>query len=213
MTIHDRRWFLQAGVASAALVGLGACGKDSSSSTPARPSWGGELIDPPFAKPDVTLTTMTGESFPFREATQGRLTFLYFGYTNCPDQCPIWLSTISRARKLVRSGPGRTPLVLFVGVDVKRDTPQQLRTYLGNIDASFVGLTGSEHVIAQANDAMKFPPIEIGPMGKDGTQMVGHYAKAAAFSPDDQCHRLYGFDVRPAKLAADLPRLARSQYR
>ena len=169
------------------------------------------MIDPPFAKPDVTFTTMDGEPFSLQEKTQGRLTFLYFGYTNCPDQCPIWLNTMARARERVK-GPGSNPMVLFVGVDVKRDTPAQLRGYLGAIDSSFIGLTGSEHTIAAANDALKFPPIEIQTMA-NGDTMVGHYGKAAAFTPDNTCHRLYGFDTRVTQLAADLPRLARDEYR
>jgi protein SCO1/2 len=201
------------GVATAALVGCGS--SDDTSAGPAAPSaseWGGELVEPGLAKPDVTLATTDGKPFPFRAATEGELTLLFFGYTNCPDQCPIWLSAVARAKELIGSGPGSDPKVFFVGVDVARDTPEVLDEYLERIDPSFIGLTGTESAIATANQQLYFPSITIGSPDAGGNYDVGHYGRAAAFSPDNLAHRLYGFDVRPADLARDLPRLAKGIY-
>ena len=47
----------------------------------------------------------------------------------------------------------------------------------------------------------------------NGDYEVGHYGRAAAFSPDNLAHRLYGFDVRPTELARDLPLLATGTYK
>jgi protein SCO1/2 len=204
-----------AGAASSSLaVALAACSSDDDADPPAadEPQWGGELIEPGLEKPDVTLFTTDGEPFDFRPATEGKLTFLFFGFTNCPDQCPIWLSSVARAKEEVGSGPGSDPLVLFVGVDVARDTPEALDEYLGRIDPSFVGLTGPESAIAAANRALYFPSITIASADANGDYEVGHYGRAAAFTPDNLAHRLYGYDVRPADLARDLPLLARNIY-
>ncbi|MFN8017604.1 MAG: SCO family protein [Acidimicrobiales bacterium] len=210
-----RRFLAVAGIggAAAALVGCGS--SDDASTGPAAPpasKWGGELVEPGLAKPDVTLATTDGKPFPFRTATEGQLTLLFFGFTNCPDQCPIWLSAVARAKEQIGSGPGSDPQVLFVGVDVARDTPEVLDEYLERIDPSFIGLTGTESAIAAANRQLYFPSITIGAPDAGGDYEVGHYGRAAAFSPDNLAHRLYGFDVRPADLARDLPRLANGIY-
>jgi protein SCO1/2 len=211
-----RRFLAVAGLGgtAAALVGCGS-GDDSpsNSANPPASNWGGELVDPGLEKPDVTLATTDGKPFEFRAATEGKLTLLFFGFTNCPDQCPIWLNAVARAKEQIGSGPGSNPQVLFVGVDVARDTPEVLDEYLSRIDPSFIGLTGTESAIAAANRQLYFPPITIASPGANGDYEVGHYGRAAAFSPDNLAHRLYGFDVRPAELARDLPRLAKGTYK
>ena len=211
----SRRRFLTVAGLGGAAAALAGCGSSEGSEAAPTPdtAWGGDLVDPGLEKPDVTLTTTDGQPVPFREATSGKLTLLFFGFTNCPDQCPIWLTSVARAKELIGSGPGSDPLVLFVGVDVARDTPEALDEYLDRIDPSFVGLTGTESAIASANKQLTFPPITIAAPDADGDYDVGHYGRAAAFSPDNLAHRLYGFDVRPSDLARDLPRLATGTYR
>ncbi len=213
--VWTRRRFLGAlgaGAAALAVAGCGSGDPGTPQADAASTSWGGVLVDPGLEKPDVTLTTTDGSPFPFREATDGKLTLLFFGFTNCPDQCPIWLNSVARAKEEIGSGPGSDPQVLFVGVDVARDTPEVLDEYLGRIDESFIGLTGPESVIAAANSALYFPDILIGSPDASGDYEVGHYGRAAAFSPDNLAHRLYGYDVRPSELARDLPRLASGTY-
>lgn len=214
----SRRRFLATSALGAAGLALAGCGLEQSSSPdPADhhtdAGFAGSLVSPPFAKPDLTFTTMDGKPFPFRQSTAGKLTILYFGYTHCPDYCPVFLSTIARAHQAIGVGPGSRPQVLFVGVDLKRDTPKVLKEYLGNIDHTFIGLTGSEHTIAQANAAFDFPPIEIGTPDKNGDYAVGHYAKAVIFTPDDKAHRFWPYDVRQQQVVNDLPRLAEGRYK
>ncbi|MCU1354977.1 MAG: hypothetical protein JWM89_395 [Acidimicrobiales bacterium] len=213
-----RRRFLGASAVGAAGLALAGCSLDRNSSpddaaATRDASWGGDVVEPPLGKPDVTFTTMDGKPFPFRAATAGKLTLLFFGYTHCPDQCPVYLNTLARARDAIGTGPGSKPLVLFVGVDRKRDTPEVLKTYLGRIDPTFVGLTGSEQVINEANDSLHFPPIEIGTPDAKGDYLVGHYAQAVAYTPDGKGRRLYGFDVRQQQFVHDLPRLAEGTYK
>ena len=210
-----RRFLTVAGVggAAAALVGCGSGDGRTASTEPSESAWGGELVDPGLAKPDVTLATTDGKPFPFREATADKLTLLFFGFTNCPDQCPIWLNSVARAKEQVGTGPGSDPQVLFVGVDVARDTPEVLDEYLNRIDPAFIGLTGTESAIAAANKALHFPSITIASPDANGDYEVGHYGRAAAFTPDNLAHRLYGFDVRSTELARDLPLLAAGTYK
>lgn len=210
-----RRFLTVAGVAGAsvAVVGCGSSDGSPTTDTKAPAAWGGELVEPGLTKPDVTLATTDGKPFDFRAATEGKLTLLFFGFTNCPDQCPIWLNSVARAKEQVGTGPGSDPQVLFVGVDVARDTPEVLDEYLNRIDPAFVGLTGTESAIAAANKALHFPSITIASPDANGDYEVGHYGRAAAFTPDNLAHRLYGFDVRSTELARDLPLLAAGTYK
>lgn len=215
----SRRRFLGTGGALTAGLALGACSLDRASSPdnsqeePEAGGWSGTLIDPPFEKPDVTLTDLDGQPFPILEKTQGQLTLLFFGYTSCPDICPVYLNTVYGAKEAIGTGPGSKPLVLFVGVDVARDTPEVLRTYLGNIDESFVGLTGTEEAIEGAIKAVKGAPTQLEEPDENGDYLVGHYSRITVFSPDDRIHRLYPPDVRQQQWVKDLPRLAQGEFK
>ncbi len=218
----NRRGVLRAGAAAAAVAAggglLAACGLGRASSPDREDDqeeggWSGTLLDPPFEKPDVTFTDVDGRPFPFRTATEGKLTLLFFGYTNCPDVCPVYLNTLARAKEGIGSGPGSRPQVLFVGVDVKRDTPAVMKTYLGNIDPEFIGLTASEDVIATAIKAVHGAPVEIGAPQADGSYLVGHPAQVTVYTKDDLAHRIYPYGVRQAAWTRDLPLLDEGQYR
>ena len=220
----DRRRFLTFAAAAGGLAVVGpsvlsACSlQDASADDPAdanpKARFGGELVDPGLSMPDVTLTNMDGSPFPLREKAKGRLAMLLFGYTSCPDVCPVYLSTIARSIEAVGSWPDQDPMVLFVGVDVARDTPEQLKKYLGRINPTFIGLTGSEKDIAEANRQLYLPPITIGTPDANGDYVVGHSAKAMAFTPDGLAHRIYpAAETRQAQWIKDLPRLAAGQYK
>lgn len=64
----------------------------------------------------MTLTDLDGKPFPFRTATEGHLTILFFGFTICPDVCPVFLNSLASGRGLIGEGPGSEAQVLFVGV-------------------------------------------------------------------------------------------------
>ena len=208
-----RRRLLGAGAATGLAVALGACSLQQSSAVDsdtadADAEWGGTYLDPPFEKPDVTFTDFDGNPYPIREKTKGRLTALFFGYTNCPDVCPIYLNTLASARATIGSGPGSRPIVLFVGVDTERDTPERMKEYLGAIDETFIGLTADPDVIAQALDDLKLgQPVFYEPETPGGPYRVDHPATIVVYSPDDLAHRIYPSDVRQEIWVKDLPRL------
>lgn len=80
---------------------------------------------------------------------RGKFVILYFGYTYCPDVCPLGLSNISRAiASLARDRDQFVPI--FVTVDPERDTPELLSIYATNFDPAFVMLTGSANEIESA---------------------------------------------------------------
>jgi cytochrome oxidase Cu insertion factor (SCO1/SenC/PrrC family) len=89
-----------------------------------------------------------------------------------------------------------------------------MQTYLGRINPTFLGLTASEDVIAEANEQLFLPPITLEEPDQDGEYAVGHSSKMFAFQADDVAHRIYPADqVRQQQWVRDLPRLAKGEYR
>ncbi len=109
------------------------------------------------------------------------MTLLYFGYTHCPDVCPLTMSMLAQAVKALPAATVR--------------------------DRSFVGLTGSRTAIIQAQRQVGAPPSVTEPLAK-GSYGVDHGAFIYAYGPDDLAHIVYFQGVQPAALAADLRRLA-----
>lgn len=81
---------------------------------------------------------------------RGKLVVLFFGYTHCPDVCPITLSDMAQALKLLTPEQAARVQVLFVTVDPERDTPQVLRAYVPYFHPNFLGLYGTPEEVARA---------------------------------------------------------------
>ena len=104
------------------------------------------VLPEPLALPAVQLTDQRGLDFTTTELT-GDFSLLFFGFTNCPDICPITLQTLANVDAELRARGSEPPRLVFVSVDPERDTPAQIERYLGNFNANFVGLTGSQLVL------------------------------------------------------------------
>lgn len=185
------------GLAIRAVLGAGTPGPTDS-------PYHGALLDEPRARPDFTLVDTDGRSFSFRDETAGTLTILFFGYANCPDICPITLATLDGALSKVN---GVNANVVFVTVDPARDTPEELRAYLDRFDPGFVGLTGTNAELAEAQrSAGVTEAFDEGPNSRGGYD-VAHSSQVIVFTPDDQGHLVYGFGVRQDEWVADLERI------
>ena len=86
---------------------------------------------------------------------KGEFTLLFFGFTNCPDVCPLTLSMLAQVRADIASrAPRFTPRVLFVSVDPNRDTPERIAAYLNGFDSKFEGVTASDEALAPLLSAL-----------------------------------------------------------
>lgn len=93
------------------------------------------------AAPDFVLGDQHGQPFRLRDA-RGSVVLLVFGYTNCPDACPLTLATWARARAAL-AGDARRVRFVFVSVDPVRDSPQAIGRFVAQFDPGFIGVTGS----------------------------------------------------------------------
>ncbi|MBU6217332.1 MAG: SCO family protein [Acidobacteria bacterium] len=193
-------------VVAAALVALGGLviGSMRDGSTA---SWSGTVLGEPATLPDVTLTDTDGEPFNLRDDSLGTTTILMFGYTSCPDVCPINLASLGSA--LEQLGPNRSSSVrvVFISVDPGRDQPEVVRSYLDQFDRDFVGLSGGPADLRAAQEGVGVERSEFGATGEDGGYEVGHASAMFVFGPDGTARIVYPFGTRQSDWTRDLPRL------
>lgn len=80
---------------------------------------------------------------------EGEVTFVYFGFTNCPSFCPLELGNLAAAKTLLEED-GLSPQIVFITVDPERDTPQVLKPFVDYFDPDILGLTGSTEQVDHA---------------------------------------------------------------
>jgi protein SCO1/2 len=184
------------GVPAVLVVALLLCGCSrheaarSDVSEAARPSFGG----------DFTLTNQNNQ--PFRlDQLRGRPAVLFFGYTSCPDMCPMTMSRIAAALKLVGE-PARQVATLFVSVDPQRDTPAVLKEYVGSFSIPVIGLTGTPDEIARVA-AQYHASYEVVPTGTTN-YLVNHTSAIFLIDREGRLRQYFRFDEKPETLASAL---------
>ena len=111
---------------------------------------------PPLSQPTQTLS-LDGSFNLIDEAGQpvtqdsyeGKFKLVYFGFTYCPDVCPMQLEVVSHALDIAKISP-EWLTTLFITLDPERDTPEDMKIYTDNFHKSIIGLTGSLEQIQQA---------------------------------------------------------------
>ena len=193
------------------LLGAGGCQREEAEGglpdVVVRNRLHGVLLGQPQAKPDFILTTMDGMPFDFRRETEGKLTLLFFGYTHCPDICPVHMANIGRVLKELPAEDVARIMVVFVTTDPERDTPERLQGWLGGFHPGIVGLTGSVDAIHAAQVATRLMPAskEVVDSAAPGNYFVAHAGQVLAFTSDGLSHIVYPFGMRLADWANDLP--------
>ena len=186
-----------------------ACIADS---PPARPEdLRGTVYAEPLQRPDFTLSTTDGNQFNFRAETDGVATLLFFGYTSCPDVCPIHMGNIAAVLRTLPPDVSRRVKVVMVTTDPARDTPERFGAWLKNFDPSFVGLIGPLTEVNEIQIGLNLPPAAR--YGADeNSYTVGHSARVIAFTADNRAHVSYPFGTRQSDWAHDLPLLVKSNW-
>ncbi|QQV77144.1 SCO family protein [Sphingomonas aliaeris] len=171
----------------------------------ASPPLEGARIGGPFA-----LTNQNGQKVTER-ALLGRYAIVYFGYTSCPDVCPVDMQNIGAGlRTFEKSDPalGAKVVPVFVSVDPERDTPAVLKQFVGAFHPRTIGLTGSPEAIAAAakSYAVYFKKGEV---TSNGGYMMDHSRVAYLMSPEGKPIALLPSDKSGDAVAADLKRWVR----
>jgi protein SCO1 len=170
----------------------------------------GDIITPE-AKPVGTLTDEAGKPFNIRTMTKSTVTLLFFGYTHCPDECPLTMANTAAALRMLPAAEQAKIKVLFVSVDPGRDTLARLRSWLGNFYPAFIGLRAPLSAVEALERQVGLP---IGPTFKDaaGQYQVDHATEMFAYSTDNLAYESFFPSTPPASMAHDLALLVTGHH-
>lgn len=196
--------------AALAVLALASCGGP----TPAATVRGGGdddgmhgavLVDQ-YAVPDAALQDTSGSAYSLAASTDKPLTLVFFGYTHCPDICPMVMANLASA--MTRLAPEQRDQVdvVMVTTDPARDDAATLRGYLDRFDPAFVGLTGDLRTITEIGDALGVY-IEKGRKLPGGGYEVDHGTPVVAIDSRDRSPIVWTQGTSPAQFAEDIAAL------
>jgi protein SCO1/2 len=184
-----------------ALLGLlaAACGTADD-----KAEFSGTRLEQPYQAPDIALTDTDGKPYSLATSTDKPLTLVFFGYTNCPDFCPLVLNNIAAALNQLDDADRTKVDVVLVTTDPERDDEKTMRAYLDRYDTSFIGLTGDldtiielgEPIHVYVNDGKKLPT--------GGYDLGGHSTFTLAIDSHDEAVVLWNQETSAAEFAADI---------
>lgn len=163
------------------------------------------VYDPPLALPAFALRD--GSERPFDGARlAGRWTFVFFGYTHCPDVCPNAMILLKQLR--ARLGDDAQVQYLLVSVDPERDSPARLREYVRYFDPSFLAATGPHAELARLTRALGVYYAPAPGAGDD--YAVDHSSAIYLIGPEVQARAVFTAPQDPERMAQALRRLRAS---
>ena len=184
-------------------------------------------IDPGDPVPAFTLPASTGGEWTLDDLA-GQYTFLYFGYTECPDYCPTTMAKWVQVKQRLGDSAEDVGFVM-VSIDPRRDSPEVLAEYLGQFDPSFVGLQANEvtvrafaplfglsarvpeagaataEVTAEATAHVHGAPTAVAhDHGDIPTYLVDHTVASYLIDPEGRLRAIFAPDTPAADMAAFL---------
>ncbi|MEE4574538.1 SCO family protein [Pseudomonas alliivorans] len=152
--------------------------------------------------PSLSMSDQNGAPVAVDEL-KGKWTLVFFGYTYCPDICPTTLAQLRDIRTKLPQETVDNMRVVLVSVDPDRDTPQQLKQYLGYFDPRYIGLTAPVADIQKLASALSIPFIPAD-TSKPG-YTVDHSGNLALIGPDGRQRGFIRSPLNAQKLVAQLP--------
>lgn len=168
------------------------------------PTIAGIFLAPPKPIEDFTLIDQNEQPFN-KERWRGRWTFLYFGYTFCPDVCPLTLLELNKMQKiLAQENLDKNNAYLFISIDPNRDTPERLGKYAAYFNPRFQGATGTSEQLAGL--ARQFGVYYKVPDTPEGNYTVDHSSTVVLIDPQVRLRAIFTQD-NPKIMAADFRKI------
>lgn len=167
-------------------------------------TFNGNLLDPPMEVPDFELASTQGQPYRLSD-TAGEITLIFFGYTFCPDVCPLTMADVKQA--LVEFEQRDRVNVIFVSVDPERDTVEVLSRYMDVFDSSFVGLTDDMDKTQEVMTAFGAFAERVEVENSAADYLINHTARVYLIDAQGDLLLTYPFGFEPEGLRADLEHL------
>lgn len=184
-------------LAAAAAPLLAACGRDAA---PKAAFKGVDITGADYAQ-ELNLPDAEGRPRQLSEF-KGKVTVVFFGYTQCPDVCPSTLAELAQVKQALGADGARVQGV-FVSVDPERDTPEILKAYVANFGADFVALRGTPEQTRAAAKAFKVFYNKV-PGKTDTSYTVDHTAGSYVFDASGRVRLFTRYGAGADALAHDL---------
>jgi protein SCO1/2 len=208
------RWTNQDGralvlwVAGALALSLGLYLASLSRNPPPQLSQATTRLPTPKVLQPFELLTHTGEPFTL-DSLKGRWSFVFFGYTHCPDVCPTTLATLSAVANLLAKDTklASEARFYFVSVDPERDTQAHLAEFVPYFNSAFVGVTGSPEQVDNLTRQLSIL-YRKGTPDAQGGYLVDHTASVLLINPEGQFEAVFSPPLNAGHIAADFAKLA-----
>jgi protein SCO1/2 len=149
---------------------------------------------------DFTLTDQSGKRVKDADF-RGKIMLVFFGFTHCPDICPVTVATMSKVMPLLGNKVDQV-VPIFITVDPERDTPKALKEYLANFDKRIIALTGSPKEIKKAADAYKvYFSVAEASKQKNGDYSVDHSTIVYMMDKKGAYIRHFSYDTGEKEIA------------
>lgn len=166
----------------------------------------GTALNPPRALTDFRLTNQRGEAAKLSDF-QGQMVLLYFGYTHCPDFCPLTLEKFKQVQTLLGDQAADVTF-MFITVDGERDTPEALLKYMDvRRVPDFTALTGDEAALRQLGGEFGLFFEKRTDSGSEVNYLVDHTSASFLIDREGRLMKLYSFDITAEIIAEDLQTL------
>jgi protein SCO1/2 len=168
------------------------------------PSWQGIAIEPAREIPAFAFVQSDGDTLS-TAPEPGRPTFVFFGYTNCPDVCPLTLADWSKAKRALGDDGDRVRW-LFVSIDPERDSAAAAEAYARQFDASFLGVSGDSATLEAMQQAFTVASYRT-PGVSDEQYLMAHASQSFLVDDTGVLRAMYSFNSGSEAMVADLRRL------
>ena len=164
------------------------------------------VFQQPRALQSFELLAHHGAAFT-NASLAGHWSFLFFGYTHCPDVCPTTLSVLNSvaARLTGTDDPVR---FVFVTVDPERDTPEVLARYVTYFNGEFVGVTGEPSAIDELTRQLGIMHMRVAGQGDAASYLVDHTASVLLFNPEGHFQGLFSPPLNADTMASEFLTIA-----
>ena len=177
----------------------------------------GSVVSPARKIMIPALTKDNGEVFTLDDLT-GQWHFLFFGYTHCPDVCPVTMGVLAQAKKMATANNHMFPEVVFISVDPERDKVEMLADYVQYFDKDFTGVTGDKDLIKALTLQMsvvymKMPGEESSAAGNSGSgYLVDHSSAILLLNPQAKLVAFFNAPHDPQTILKDFQTMVNNSH-
>jgi protein SCO1/2 len=158
---------------------------------------------------DFTLPSSSGDPLSLSDL-RGSYALVFFGYTHCPDFCPLTLAEFKQVKTILGDDADNLNF-LFVSVDGPRDTPEALARFLGRFDSEFIGMSGDDATLLRIGpDYGLYYERHTDEGGASGNYPVDHSTASYLIDPDGKLRVIFSYSAEPDVVAENVLALMRA---